>query len=63
MPVYMTPACGQKLRAELKEFHYKLQPEMVNTTAWAAGSGGAARMPIITTPRRNSGNMTDGSVF
>jgi transcription elongation GreA/GreB family factor len=35
----MTPACAQKLRAVLKEFLYKLQPEMANTSAWAAGNG------------------------
>ena len=38
-PVYMTPACAQRLRAELKELLYKLRPEMVNTAAWAASNG------------------------
>ncbi|HSM91009.1 MAG TPA: transcription elongation factor GreB [Desulfobacterales bacterium] len=38
-PIYMTPACARRLRAELKELLYKLRPEMVNTAAWAAGNG------------------------
>jgi len=38
-PVYMTPACALRLRAELKELLYKLRPEMVNTAAWAASNG------------------------
>lgn len=38
-PIYMTPACAQRLRAELKELLYKLRPEMVNTAAWAASNG------------------------
>jgi transcription elongation factor GreB len=38
-PVYMTPPCEQRLRAELKEILYKLRPEMVATAAWAAGNG------------------------
>jgi transcription elongation factor GreB len=38
-PVYMTPACAMRLRAELKEILYKLRPEMVNTAAWAASNG------------------------
>ena len=38
-PIYMTPACAQRLRAELKEILYKLRPEMVNTAAWAASNG------------------------
>jgi transcription elongation factor GreB len=39
VPIYMTPACAQKLRAELKEILYQLRPEMVKTAAWAAGNG------------------------
>jgi transcription elongation factor GreB len=38
-PVYMTPACALRLRAELKELLYRLRPEMVNTAAWAASNG------------------------
>jgi len=38
-PIYMTPACAQRLRAELKEILYTLRPEMVNTAAWAASNG------------------------
>jgi len=39
MPIYMTPACAQRLRAELKDLLYTLRPEMVKTAAWAAGNG------------------------
>lgn len=38
-PIYMTPACARKLRAELKEILYTLRPEMVKTVAWAASNG------------------------
>ncbi len=38
-PIYMTPACAHRLRAELKEILYKLRPEMVKTAAWAASNG------------------------
>jgi len=38
-PIYMTPACALRLRAELKETLYKLRPEMVKTAAWAASNG------------------------
>lgn len=38
-PIYMTPACAQRMRAELKETLYSLRPEMVATAAWAAGNG------------------------
>lgn len=38
-PVYMTPACAARLRAELKEILYKLRPEMAETAAWAASNG------------------------
>ncbi len=38
-PIYMTPACALRLRAELKEILYKLRPEMANTAAWAASNG------------------------
>lgn len=38
-PIYMTPACAARMRAELKELLYKLRPEMVRTAAWAASNG------------------------
>lgn len=38
-PIYMTPACEKRLRAELKELLYKLRPDMVKTAAWAASLG------------------------
>jgi transcription elongation factor GreB len=38
-PIYMTPACARRLRAELKEILYQLRPEMVQTAAWAASNG------------------------
>lgn len=38
-PVYMTPACAARLRAELKDLLYKLRPDMVKTAAWAASLG------------------------
>ncbi|MEE4254950.1 MAG: transcription elongation factor GreB [Desulfuromusa sp.] len=38
-PIYLTPACARKLRAELKEILYQLRPEMVKTAAWAASNG------------------------
>ncbi len=37
--IYMTPACAQRLRAELQEILYKLRPEMVKTATWAASNG------------------------
>jgi len=39
IPIYLTPACARKLRAELKETLYHLRPEMVKTAAWAASNG------------------------
>ena len=38
-PIYMTPGCAKRLRAELKELLYTLRPEMVKTAAWAASNG------------------------
>ncbi len=38
-PIYLTPACAQRLRSELKETLYQLRPEMVKTAAWAASNG------------------------
>ena len=38
-PIYMTPACALRLRAELKEILYQLRPEMVKTATWAASNG------------------------
>ncbi|MCW8859592.1 MAG: transcription elongation factor GreB [Deltaproteobacteria bacterium] len=39
VPIYLTPACARRLRAELKETLYQLRPEMVKTAAWAASNG------------------------
>jgi transcription elongation factor GreB len=39
IPIYLTPACARRLRAELKEILYQLRPEMVKTAAWAASNG------------------------
>lgn len=36
---YMTPACAQRLREELKRLLYAERPEMVETVAWAASNG------------------------
>ncbi len=38
-PIYLTPACARRLRAELKEILYQLRPEMVKTATWAASNG------------------------
>ena len=38
-PIYMTPNCDKRFRAELKEILYTLRPEMVRTAAWAASNG------------------------
>ena len=38
-PIYLTPACARRLRAELKQILYQLRPEMVKTAAWAASNG------------------------
>lgn len=38
-PVYMTPACAETLKSELKDLLYKQRPEMVETVAWAASNG------------------------
>lgn len=38
-PIYLTPACARRLRAELKKILYQLRPEMVKTAAWAASNG------------------------
>ena len=39
VPIYLTPAGAQRLRAELKEILYQLRPEMVKTVTWAASNG------------------------
>ena len=39
IPIYLTPAGAQRLRAELKEILYQLRPEMVKTATWAASNG------------------------
>ncbi len=36
---YMTPACAQRLRAQLKDLLYTERPAMVDTVAWAASNG------------------------
>jgi len=38
-PIYMTPGCAEKLKAELKDLLYTQRPEMVDTVAWAASNG------------------------
>jgi len=38
-PIYMTPGCAARMRAELKELLYRMRPEMVKTAAWAASNG------------------------
>ncbi len=37
--IYMTPACAEKFRQELKTLLYKERPRMVETVAWAASNG------------------------
>ncbi len=37
--IYMTPACADRFRAELKDLLYKERPQMVETVAWAASNG------------------------
>ncbi len=39
MPVYLTPASAEALRAELRDLLYKKRPEMARTAEWAAGNG------------------------
>ncbi len=36
---YMTPACAERLRGELKELIYAQRPEVVRTVSWAASNG------------------------
>ena len=36
---YMTPACAERLRAELKQLVSVERPKLVETVAWAAGNG------------------------
>lgn len=36
---YMTPACAEGMRAQLKHLLYKERPAMVETVAWAASNG------------------------
>lgn len=36
---YMTPACAERLKAELKKLLYTDRPEVVRTVAWAASNG------------------------
>ena len=37
--IYMTPACAERFRRELKELLYHERPKMVETVAWAASNG------------------------
>lgn len=37
--IYMTPACAERFRAELKNLLYVERPQMVETVAWAASNG------------------------
>jgi transcription elongation factor GreB len=37
--VYITPACAEKFRQELKNLLYKERPQMVETVTWAASNG------------------------
>ena len=37
--IYMTPACADRFRAELKDLLYTQRPQMVETVAWAASNG------------------------
>jgi transcription elongation factor GreB len=39
VPIYMTPACAQALRAELRDLLYVQRPAMAKTAEWAAGLG------------------------
>ncbi len=39
MPIYMTPACAEAMRAELRDLLYSKRPEMAKTAEWAAGNG------------------------
>ncbi len=36
---YMTMACADRMKAELKELLYTTRPEVVRTVSWAAGNG------------------------
>jgi transcription elongation factor GreB len=37
--IYITPACAEKFRQEIKNLLYKERPQMVETVAWAASNG------------------------
>jgi transcription elongation factor GreB len=37
--IYITPACAEKFRLEIKELLYKERPQMVETVTWAASNG------------------------
>ncbi|PLX79713.1 MAG: transcription elongation factor GreB [Desulfuromonas sp.] len=39
LPIYMTPGCAERMRAELKDLLYVKRPEMAKTAEWAAGLG------------------------
>ena len=36
---YMTTACAERIKAEIKDLLYVQRPDMVNTVAWAASNG------------------------
>jgi transcription elongation factor GreB len=39
MSIYMTPACAEAMREELRDLLYTKRPEMARTAEWAAGNG------------------------
>lgn len=39
MSIYMTPACAEAMREELRDLLYTKRPEMAKTAEWAAGNG------------------------
>ncbi|MDY0268408.1 GreA/GreB family elongation factor [Trichloromonas sp.] len=39
MSIYMTPACAETMREELRDLLYTKRPEMARTAEWAAGNG------------------------
>jgi transcription elongation factor GreB len=39
VPIYMTPACAEAMRSELRELLYVKRPEMAQTAQWAASLG------------------------
>ncbi len=39
LSIYMTPACAEAMRFELRDLLYTKRPEMARTAEWAAGNG------------------------